>query len=305
MNVKMKSTVNLIRTNLPILNIRNDFLRKMAKCACALGVAMRKLPVIAGIFFRGRTVISQIDLVVTTKCSLRCKHCADLMPYFKKPYDLERDFLAKSFDSLTSAIDYVDEVRVLGGESFVYRDLPSVLEYLIGNRHVGRVCVYTNGTIVPKDERLIPLLKSKKVILRISDYGSRSRNLDGLIAYCKENGIRHETTFLPYWLDFGGLERRNRTAGELRAQMARCNTMCHALLDGKFFYCERCASAHALGLIPDKKSDYVDLMDPSVGDADKREKILEIMYELPYVGCCDYCDKGTDQARRVPVAEQA
>ena len=35
--------------------------------------------------------LNSLDIVLTEKCSLKCKHCSNLMQYYEKPIDNEFD----------------------------------------------------------------------------------------------------------------------------------------------------------------------------------------------------------------------
>jgi hypothetical protein len=68
------------------------------------------------------------------------------------------------------SVDYVFEFRVLGGETFMNKEAFRYIQRLLAYRNSGRICVYSNGTIVPQQENLT-VLKNEKIYLRVSDYG--------------------------------------------------------------------------------------------------------------------------------------
>ena len=97
---------------------------------------------------------------------------------------------------------------------------------------------------------------------------------------------------------------RNRKSSELKKQMRRCNTLCHAYVGGVFYYCERAASATMLNFIPDNEVDSVNIMNDSCDVTDKRERLIHLMYKTPFILCCNYCDTGTDDEKEIEVAKQ-
>ena len=63
------------------------------------------------------------------------------------------------------------------------------MDYAIGNEIIKSVEVTTNGTILP-NEKQISLLKNKKVLVRISDYGVLV-DKNKLIQCCENHGIKY------------------------------------------------------------------------------------------------------------------
>jgi len=125
------------------------------------------------IFFRS------VDLVITEKCSLKCKDCSNLMQYYTTPVNYGIDELSPMLDLFLSSVDEINEFRVIGGEPFVNKDIGQILIKIMDSDKVRRVVIYTNGTIIPRPH-LIPILKDKKVLMLITDYGDLSKNTDKL-----------------------------------------------------------------------------------------------------------------------------
>ena len=71
-----------------------------------------------------------VDLVLTEKCSLNCDGCSNLMQYYAKPVDEDFDQCIKSIDTFMNTIDYVYEIRVLGGEPLMYKRIDEVIKHL-------------------------------------------------------------------------------------------------------------------------------------------------------------------------------
>ena len=60
--------------------------------------------------------LNSIDLVLTEKCSLKCKDCSNLMQYYAKPVDEDFDTLINSIDKILSNVGFIREIRIIGGE---------------------------------------------------------------------------------------------------------------------------------------------------------------------------------------------
>lgn len=52
-----------------------------------------RMKVINDIFVRRKLYLPYLEVVVTTKCSLICRDCGNLMQYYSKPYDLDKDYV--------------------------------------------------------------------------------------------------------------------------------------------------------------------------------------------------------------------
>lgn len=124
-------------------------------------------------------LLEGLDVVITEKCSLRCKECSNLMQYFENPVDTDYSLCIQSLDLLLTNISYVREVNILGGEPFCNRMWIDYVDWVSKYHNIGNILIYTNATICPKDEDL-QRLKDKRIVFLISDYGKVSINLQKL-----------------------------------------------------------------------------------------------------------------------------
>ena len=72
--------------------------------------------------------VKHLDLVLTEKCSLKCKDCSNLMQYYAKPVDEDYEILTQSLDKFMKNVDFVNEVRLIGGEPLMYKKIDEVME---------------------------------------------------------------------------------------------------------------------------------------------------------------------------------
>lgn len=107
-----------------------------------------------------------IDIDLTRRCNLQCLFCSRGKAMNE---DISKNVIDKIFDELNGA--YVFELRLSGGEPFL---VPDIIQYIIDEVirrriAVGRVAVFTNGTIYDKcisDS----LLKAEEYIKSIRKY---------------------------------------------------------------------------------------------------------------------------------------
>ena len=112
------------------------------------------------------------ELVLTTRCTLRCESCYNLMQYFspQSAYTCTLQGITAALDALFSVIDSVKYVRIIGGEPLLFKDIAKVALYLDKEKKVEAFGITTNGTVKPKDDLLEVLANSKKCDITMSDY---------------------------------------------------------------------------------------------------------------------------------------
>ncbi|MDE6641159.1 MAG: radical SAM protein [Acetatifactor sp.] len=271
-----------------------------------------------------RSYMPFVQTCVTERCTLRCKKCAHGCHTVPAHYeDMRLEDVKKSADELFGHVDYVEFFHLIGGEPLLYRELAKALDY-IGTRYnhqIYRLCVTTNGTILP-DKELIASLKQQNVLVYISDYRrtlpALSDRYDALERLLKENMIDY--VFDDYeqeWTDYGfdSLDRGFFKDGELVSDepprelihvFEQCKTPCREIRGNKLFYCVQArACADNMGFQVGKE-DFLDIsaLDDSF-DSKKKLTMFEMGYiEKGYLDMCNYCYGAEREQHPVRVAEQ-
>ena len=278
--------------SLPMLLIKNEYRLRTSLSVLASAMFAKK---------RGRAWYPYFEIVLTTRCSLRCKYCSNLMQYYERPCDVPLERVLETIDRMMPLCDYVHRLRPIGGEPFLYRGLADVLEHMLQYENIGQIQIPTNGTVPVKDERLLKLLKNERVSLDISDYGYG--NAREFARAMEQNGIGFSYYKAKPWVDIGSMETRGRSPDALRKQFKKCPMFCKSILDGKIHACPRSSHGVDLGLVPEVKGDYLDLLDDE--HPVTRKQLLDFYYRTEPVQACDYCDYGTGKLKPVPAgAEQ-
>lgn len=160
----------------------------------------------------GGLYLYHVEMPITQRCNLRCKHCIFMMPYFKHPVDYPVEDLLRYMDKLFEAVDTIQIFRILGGETFLYKDLNPLIEKALASPKVKTVEVVTNGTIIPP-QGTIELMKNPRLILQISHYGKYSRNAEQIKALCDDAGVKCVVRYPENktWSYFGDLHFRGRS----------------------------------------------------------------------------------------------
>ncbi|MCR8712255.1 radical SAM protein [Campylobacter sp. W0066.1] len=109
--------------------------------------------------------IPYLELVLTTRCTLRCESCNNLMQYFSpsNQYTCTLEGIIESLDLLLSKVDSIARVRIIGGEPLLFKYLPQLIDYLDTQKKILTFSLVTNATIDFKDE----LMKKLKNLIRL------------------------------------------------------------------------------------------------------------------------------------------
>lgn len=253
------------------------------------------------IYILNKLVLPYFEIVVTTKCSLQCKDCGSIIPYYANPYNIDLAEIEQTLENLFKCVDEVRLFGVIGGETFLYPELDKVLNKLCSRKQVGSIRIFTNAMVKkPLSDTLMAQLKDPKVHVSISNYGLPSTYT--FFDYLKVEEVDVRMGSEMEWLDRGDMNCRNRDKEELTKQFAACYMKtCKSILNGKFYYCPRSGHAHDMGLVDTPQNDYV-VLDGDMEDV--RQKILHLYYGKDYLEACNYCDVGTEKCVPIQAASQ-
>jgi len=252
------------------------------------------------LFYPQLLVLPSLDVVITEKCSLRCKDCANLMPHFENPQNIDYDSLFASVDKVMNEIDYLLEFRVLGGEAFMNPEAYRFINRLRQYDNYGRIAVYSNGTIVPAKENLTAL-KHEDTFVRISNYGSISKNLQTILDVFAKERIYYACEAVDKWQDCAHVKKIERTQQELKQTFATCcakTTL--SLLYNKIHICPFSSSVFALHLLPEDIEEAVNLSDSET----IRQGLYRLLHQKKYFEICKYCPGRDIRELTIPAAIQ-
>ena len=83
-----------------------------------------------------------IDLMITTRCSLKCESCSNLMQYYVSPKNTDYENILESLNILSKNVDEVAEFRIIGGEPLMNKAWSDIVEG-ISDRYPGREFSFT------------------------------------------------------------------------------------------------------------------------------------------------------------------
>ncbi len=254
--------------------------------------------------------IKRFELDVTSKCSLRCKHCGAMMQYFAHPKDLDCNDVISDYNRMLDLIEWTDDVLIMGGEPFVYNDLDKIIRGIKDNpkteNKVGMVKIVTNGTIVP-NQKVIDELSGTDISVMISNYGKYSRKINELITSFQRFQVKYDVLDIGNWGYVQQLVDRDEpmTEEELTEKRKKCWKRHHAISEGRFYLCAFSNFSQKLCAVPYSEKNYVDLYDD-----DARMKIIDFLDpNHPLPESCSWCNgnfpENWEGDGKIPVAEQS
>jgi hypothetical protein len=266
-------------------------------------------------FHPGSIKTSGVVLMVTEKCSLRCRGCLHLIPIIKDQRHYPFETIKKDIDAMCSCFDVIDDVAVNSGEPFLNPELHLIVRYAAEQPQVSTITVLSNGVAMPRPDHYRDLAH-EKVRVRISNYGDLSRNIDKMTHELSARGIAYfiEEYDSGPWIappipiaDLGlSGESLAKHAGNCHLVGSSHDTPCMVVANQRLYKCVPMYMGLRAGFIPEHPSNQVDLS--SVANADKlaalRRTVLHFMdYEKMLMGC-NFCRGWNYDSERIPAAEQ-
>lgn len=235
--------------------------------------------------------MENIGVEITSKCSLKCEKCMQLIPLYLKGKDVLFDLLIEDLEKIAESVDLIYLLNLVGGELFLHKQYKDIIKQLLNIKNIGMLCIATNGTVVIDDETY-DLLSNKRIIVNVSGYGEHipsklKGNLETFLLKLQEHNVFYNYNSSMAWFDFGNFDFRNKKEDEVKKDFLYCNSKCNVLLDGKLFHCDRNAHGVRLGIIPDNKSDYCEVRDNSKNNL---KSDLKIFLNQKHINACNYCD---------------
>ena len=262
---------------------------------------------------KDKIYFQDITILVTEKCTLKCKACAPMYPYLEQPRHRNYDELIEDIDSLFDSVDYVWDLIFTGGEPFLFPQFQKLIDYTLRKykNKFHHVQIISNGSVLPHAE-FRKLLSENKIYLSISDYTQNLQN-DRLVDIIKENiailqkdNVCIEIPKVEHWCDFGFANniKKNLKDEDMTLFFDNCNSNCRAFHKKHFVYCVPAMYADiVLSKKEEKQWDIDNFFIPN-----DRMELLEWQCgynEKGHLEMCKYCNGYlTINKKYVPVGQQ-
>ena len=247
--------------------------------------------------YERRIVLPYIEYMITTRCTLNCKHCILFMPFYKKQYNFSLDRIKTDIDAYFFSIDEVVIFRLVGGEPFLHPYLYEILQYIMYNysSRIGKLELITNGTVINYNHKVLSLCRQYHIKIHVSNYThcvEYEAVLKCFINEIEAYGIEYENALPEKWtwksVNPPG-EDRGLDEVELNCLFRNCLPHDRGLLNKRIYYCSMQCSALMTGKFhEDDPEDYLDL---SLGERDfyKIIKFDSGDIKRGYVSFCKNC----------------
>jgi len=244
-----------------------------------------------------RLYIRSVDLVITEKCSLKCKDCSNLMQFYEKPVNITAEELCQNLDDLCAIADEINEIRIIGGDPFMNKDCHNVVKHAASYEQVNKVVVYTNGTICPSEEKIAQMANDKTFVF-ITTYGDLSRNAERLGTALEKYNIPFNKQPAYGWTDCGDIKQYDRNAEELKQVFQFCCAKHFTTLtDGKLFRCPFAANSHRLQSMPFAEENYISITGAATDSVDvlqlRKQQLYHYLRDIPSIPACNSCNGRT------------
>ncbi len=259
--------------------------------------------------------LRRTTITVTLRCTLKCKLCsADVINYPIPPH-YTYEFIAKEVDRYFQLIDYVEWLQYSGGEPFMNKELPQMIEKAMEySERFDKLILFSNGTILPTEEMIHVMVKYKdKISFILSHYGDISCKANELVKLWEDNKLSHKVKkyygddlYCNGWVDFGGWDKRNSSINRLCEVYDNCaihDMRFTVVQNGEFHLCRMSFRGMELGAIPRNKNNYLDIFDEGITISQMKDKINQLM-NINYIDACDYCNGLDNDSYRISPAEQ-
>lgn len=255
-------------------------------------------------------LVNRLRVMVTSRCSLRCKECSAFVPYVTAPCDDEWDKVVLDIQKFLDAAEAIQEVELFGGEPLVHPDLSKIVGALKNEPRIAQISIITNGTILP-EHRLVEAMKADpRIIFRISSYGSLSSKMEDIVPILLENGIRHEIIDYKTWYKNSEIKLLCETDDELRKKFNCCMEGSGMVSwKGRLYFCTMLPFLLDEGVFPAAVGNFYDMRNDGLEYKQSLKEIYRYVDRCNtdrYVDACRYCTgkSTTNFKQAVPVAEQ-
>lgn len=244
-------------------------------------------------------------MVLTYRCSLNCKNCIGLIPYYKKPTEYKKEDIFKDIDRVSELFDFISVLNLLGGEPLTHPDVYEIIDYACQKENFKYVLITTNGTI-PLDKEKLKKLNKEKTIFSFSNYEAMSTKLLESREILDEIGIMNIRVDMENWKKVTVNIKNKLTEEQRQKNFESCfSKNCPGVVGGEIGRCGQQKSMDLLEILPQNSSECVDIFDVTISEEELKQNIKNLIYGEKPIKPCDYCSFLTEPGgEQVPVAEQ-
>lgn len=247
----------------------------------------------------------ELYFAITTYCSLKCKKCSPLIPYYKScdKVHYPTEMCIEALEKLLDNTEIVRRIVLTGGEVFLHPEWDKIVAFCIAQEKIKSVRILTNSTVIPDDTKL-KVLANDKVDVLLDDYKEYSAKLNSLMNKFDELGIHYEYKAIDYWFDLNEYSDNGKDEKELEDLFAGCVAgYCFELHgDGHVHRCVHEFAMRKLNLFPSKRKEGFNILD-ELSPEEIKSELKDMLFGKKYLEGCRYCP-GSTKDRICGIAEQ-
>ena len=275
---------------------------------CVWGVKLVFLPYIflrhLFLLRRARVEFDHLEVVLTAKCTLNCRNCANLMQYYKDGVSFPPEDVIQDLKDLLALTDLVNEFGIIGGEPFLHTSVADTAEILCGSKKIKSVIIVTNGTIIPDSKVMERLAKCRNLEVQISNYNHIAHVRTNEVYQAFLNAGVNVKIITNAWRAYHFSPPKGKSVQELESTFRKC-LKCNELFDGAIHFCPTSANGMKSGFVPCRADDYCSIrLDGTKKQYWERKYALaSFLKNTTWICACDQCENSRDN-EVIPVAEQ-
>ncbi|TCL59372.1 ribosomal protein S18 acetylase RimI-like enzyme [Kineothrix alysoides] len=255
------------------------------------------------------------SLMVTERCTLRCKLCLSYAPYYASPKVMKKEKAERVLREYFNIIGTVDKFAITGGEPLTNPDIIPILKIIFSyKKQIEKEVIFiTNGTIKMKQE-LIELFENNKDKIKIiinnygNDLSTKAQELykDLCNSNLGDNTILYTEGNRYGWIDCRDHSLKHETQEERDKQGMKCefqkNKKYIISAEGGLYSCTRSYYRMVTEIIPHNKQEYIDLLE-DISSEDKKKALMHMLGQKSSTSCA-YCEGLSENTPKYPAAEQ-
>lgn len=233
-----------------------------------------------------------IGVILGQFCTLNCKHCCESIPYYPSS---QREFASKEsvvndIKYMAAACKFLTTIEFVGGEPFLHPHLKDILVEVSKIPNVGKMHIFTNGTVVPSDE-LCQVLANERFEIMISNYqitlsDKLKENVSATIEKLKRYNVNCLVSRRQGWLDFADFSLICDDEEKVKDRFRNCFVhTCNRLFKGTLYHCPHEYAGAQLGHF-DSNADILHIYDYTTEELAKK---FDEYKEKEFFESCKYC----------------
>lgn len=205
--------------------------------------------------------LGYLNVITGTACSLKCKDCANLIPYVKPVFYRAKDIIS-DIKKILSVYKDIEILQLQGGEALIHPEIAILLKYIASENRIKKLQLSTNG-VAPLTQELIDIFKNDpKIFIGVSQYAPYV-NSQKFVDTLEKNDIQIKkyrfATQSGEWYDMGGVDKQRETHDDMvRNRFETCPyKICATLDNGIVGRCGRSTVARQVFSLTNSPDDYL------------------------------------------------